>query len=133
MTIQPTPHGALRPLWLVAALATPAAVQAQVAAATPGLTVEPTFTVQETVTTNRDLSHTNAQADAITELRPGLRLSSHAGRVQGSLSYSLRALAYARASHLNALQNDLNAALQAELVERHAFLDASATASRQSI
>jgi uncharacterized protein (PEP-CTERM system associated) len=129
MTIQPTPRGAV---WLMAALAAPVA-QAQDVPAMPGLTVQPTFTVQETITTNRDLSSSNAQADAITELRPGIRVSSRAGRVQGSLSYSLRALAYARASRLNTLQNDLNAALNAELIEKHAFLDASATASQQSI
>jgi uncharacterized protein (PEP-CTERM system associated) len=116
----------------MAALAAPVA-QAQDAATTPGLTIQPSITAQETFSTNRDLSSSNAQADAITELRPGIRISNRAGRVQGSLSYSLRALAYARASHLNTLQNDLKAVLNAELVEKHAFLDASATASQQSI
>ncbi len=128
MTNQPTPRGAA---WIIAALAAPVA-QAQDAAA-PGLSIQPTFTVQETITTNRDLSSSNAQADAITEVRPGIRISSRAGRVQGTLSYSLRALVYARASNLNTLQNDLNAVMNAELVEKHAFLNASATASQQSI
>jgi uncharacterized protein (PEP-CTERM system associated) len=128
MTIQPTPRCAA---WILAALAAPVAHAQD--AATPGVSIQPTFTVQETITSNRDLSSSNAQADAITELRPGIRISSRGGRVQGSLSYSLRALAYARASRLNTLQNDLNAVLNAELVEKHAFLDASATASQQSI
>lgn len=126
--------------WLCAALAAPLAVpmaHAQTALPTSagpsgGIFIVPSLSVQETLTTNRDLS-ANGQADAVTQLTSGIRIDSRSGRVQGSLAYSLSALAYARASELSTLQNALDANLRAELVERHVFLDATANVGQQSI
>ncbi|MDP1898943.1 MAG: TIGR03016 family PEP-CTERM system-associated outer membrane protein [Rubrivivax sp.] len=125
---RPAPRSAA---WLFAALAWPAA-HAQDAVGS-GLTIAPTLTLKETLTSNRDLSSSDPQADAITQVSPGIRISSRAGRVQGSLAYSLNALAYARASQLNTLQHSLSADATAEVVEKHAFINARATVSQQAI
>jgi uncharacterized protein (PEP-CTERM system associated) len=91
------------------------------------------FTAQQTFTDNVNLSATDKRSDAITELRPGIRLSSRSGRVQGNLDYSLGALIHARDSSLNELQNNLDAAVAAEVVEQHLFVDARVGISQQTI
>jgi uncharacterized protein (PEP-CTERM system associated) len=106
--------------------------QAQEAAGRSVL-VSTQFTAQQTFTDNVDLSATNKRSDAITELRPGIRVNSRSGRVQGNLDYSLSALIHARDSSLNELQNNLNAAVAAEVVEQHLFVDARVGISQQTI
>lgn len=95
--------------------------------------LQPTFTVQQTFTNNRDLTSANAHAESITQVSPGISISSRSGRVQGSLDYSLNALDYARASDRNTFQNSLNAGVRAEAVENHAYVDARASISQQTI
>jgi uncharacterized protein (PEP-CTERM system associated) len=95
--------------------------------------IVPSFRVQETVTSNRDLSATQPKSDAITQVSPGVRVSSRGGRVQGSLSYSLNVLMHAREPHRTTTQNALNAALKAEAVPNLAYLDASATVSQNTV
>jgi uncharacterized protein (PEP-CTERM system associated) len=95
--------------------------------------ITPTFSASLELTDNRNLSATNPEADAITTLSPGIRWSSRAGRVQGSLDYSLSANFYARDSSANSLDNRLAADLSAELVEQHVFFDANAYISQQSL
>jgi uncharacterized protein (PEP-CTERM system associated) len=102
-------------------------------AAGRGVVVSTQFTAQQTFTDNVDLSATDQRSEAITELRPGIRISSRSGRVRGDLDYSLSALIHARDSSLNELQNNLNALLAAELVEQHLFVDARAGISQQTI
>lgn len=98
-----------------------------------GLTVTPTFSVQQTVTDNVDLSATDKQSEAITTVSPGVSVTARSGRVQGALSYSLNALVHARQSEKNTLQNALRASLNAEAIERHAFIDAEASISQQTV
>lgn len=100
------------------------------------ISVVPTFTAQETITTNVNLSATDKKSEAITQISPGVEISSRAGSVQGTLSYSLNALIYARDSRKNSqthsLQNGLNAAFQVTAVEGVAFVDVSARVSQQA-
>src|SRR5512143_3796182 len=50
--------------------------------ATTGRTfsIVPTFSITETFTDNRDLTSTNRQSDLITQVSPGLRMTSTGGR-----------------------------------------------------
>jgi uncharacterized protein (PEP-CTERM system associated) len=98
-----------------------------------GLTITPGFSVTQTFTDNRNLSATDRQAESVTVLSPRVQISSRSGRVRGALDYSLNGVIYARNSSANSVQNALSAVLNAEVVERHAFIDARASISRQSI
>lgn len=98
-----------------------------------GLTLTPTLSIQQTVTDNVDLSATDERSEAITMISPGVSMTARSGRVQGSLTYSLNALVHARQSEKNSLQNALRASLKAEAVERHAFVDAEASISQQTV
>jgi uncharacterized protein (PEP-CTERM system associated) len=95
--------------------------------------IVPSLSVQETVTSNRDLSATDPQTEAITQVSPGIRLSHRSGRVQGSLAYTLNALMYARARAKNTLQNALDASVTAEAVPNLAYLDARASISQVTV
>ena len=96
-------------------------------------TVNSGFSVTQTVTDNRNLSATERQADAVTVLTPNVRITSRAGRVQGSLDYALSGVYYARSPSRFELQNALDALVSAELIPGYAFIDARASISRQSI
>ena len=119
------------PMLGLAALFTPS-TRAQEAAGR-SVQVSTQFTAQQTFTDNVNLSATDKRSDAITELRPGIRVSSRSGRVQGSLDYSLGALIHARDSSLNELQNNLDASVAAEVVEQHLFVDGRVGISQQTI
>lgn len=102
-------------------------------AAGRSVVIDTSFTAQQTFTDNANLTANNPRSEAITELRPGIRVNSRSGRVQGSLDYALSALIHARDPGLNELQNRLRAVLSAEVVEQHAQLDAYANISQQAI
>lgn len=98
-----------------------------------GTTVTASFGATQTFTDNRNLSASDPQAESITTVSPGIRISSRSGRVQGSLDYSLSGVVYARDSSANSIQNTLAASGTAELVDQWAFLDASASIGQQVI
>ncbi|APW39498.1 hypothetical protein RD110_21645 [Rhodoferax koreense] len=98
-----------------------------------GLTVTPRLTLSETYSSNINLSSTNKQSEFTTEISPGIRISSDAGRLRGYFDYSLSQLLYARNSDRNELQNSLSAAGTYEAIDQWAFLDFSGTISQQSI
>ena len=97
------------------------------------LLIEPSISVLQTFTNNVDLVATGEKSESITQISPGIRLTSQSGRVRGSLNYSLSALVHASDSSRNTWQNALNANLNAELVEQIAFIDARANISQQTI
>ena len=98
-----------------------------------GFTITPTFSISESLTDNRNLSSSNKEAEATTQISPGIRISSRSGRVQGNLDYSLNALLYARDSSRSTTQNALAAGFVAELIDNHATLDVRSSISQQSI
>lgn len=116
--------------WLTAACALLAALPAQAQ-----LRIEPTFSAQLTLTDNRDLSSTDRKSDAILQLGPGLRIRSLSGTLQGAVDFSLNATAYARDSSRNTLtrQTALNGVFRIEGVPQQAWIDGSATVSRQAV
>lgn len=134
LTTRPLPARFL-PLRGVLALA-PVALAAGVAHgqdSSPRVTVEPTFSVEQTLTDNVDLSATNRRSEAITRVSPGISLTSRAGRVVGSLEYSADALIHARETSRNTIRNSLSAIGSAQVVENHLDVDARASISQQSI
>ena len=93
--------------------------------------IVPSLSISETLTDNSGLSSSNRQADLITQVSPGIHISSSGGRIKGFLDYSLTGVDYARTSSGNELQNSLNALASIEAVENWAFMDASANISQQ--
>lgn len=106
---------------------------AQEAATRPGLALVPEFGIRQTLTDNVHLSGTDRRAELVTELSPGLRLFSNTGFVRGSLDYSLTGLVYARESSFNNVQQSLRAAGTVEVIEKRAYIDASASIAQQNI
>lgn len=99
-----------------------------------GLVLQPTLSVSETFTNNVGLERSrDARADAITDISPGLRLSSRAGRIIGSLDYALHGLVYARRSSASEVQQALSAKGTVEAIDNWAYVDASASISQQSV
>ena len=95
--------------------------------------ITPAFSVTQTYTDNRDLRSVAPQWELITQISPGVHIHSRSGRVQGSLDYALNAIVYAQDSSHNQLQNALRATMAAEVIERMAFLNATANVSQQNI
>lgn len=130
-------------LWLMPALGLLAfaAVQARAQTEPEGeatsvlrsLSVTGRLTVTETLTNNVRMSSTDPRSELITQISPSVSVRSEAGRVQGSLNYSLNGFLYARESDSIRLQHALSAAGSASLVDEFAFVDASARVSTQNI
>jgi uncharacterized protein (PEP-CTERM system associated) len=93
----------------------------------------PRLSASVVATDNINLSKIDKESDVYLQLSPGLRLQSNGGRIRGNLDYSPSAYLYGKASEKNRVSHALNAALTAEAVENSAFVDLTATASRQSI
>ena len=107
--------------------------QAQEAAQTRAFSVVPSISVTQTFTDNVRLNDADKRLDGITQIQPGIHLSSNAGRVKGSVDYALDGLVYARDSASSAVQQRLSAALSAEAVENFAFIDARASIGQESV
>lgn len=90
------------------------------------------LSVSEVYTSNVRLD-SNPRSDFITEVSPGIRITSKGGRIQGSLDYSLTEQVYARNSSGRRSQNTLNGTGNAELVDGWAFVDFSGVVGQQSI
>ncbi len=73
----------------------------------------------------------------ILQIRPGVQLQASGGRVRGRLDYGLSAFyrspSVAGQGQIDNFQNRLNAVLDAEVVERWAFVDATATITQQAL
>lgn len=99
-----------------------------------GFFLQPTLSVSETVTSNVGLDRgSQARADAITDISPGLRLSSRSGRIVGDVDYALHGLVYARRSSADEVQQALTARGTLEAIDNWAYLEANASISQQSI
>ena len=93
----------------------------------------PSISIREVLTSNVRLESNNPRSELITQVSPGLRLSSQSGRLTGSLDYSLNGILYARESSANEVQHALRAQGSLEAIEKWAYVDASASVSQQSI
>jgi uncharacterized protein (PEP-CTERM system associated) len=132
---RPCPSASWPLLGLLALAAGQAQAQEERAptSSTRTFTVSSGMSVQATLTDNLNLSATNRRSELITTVSPNLSVRSDAGRVQGSLNYSLNGLIYARGSSANTIQHALSANVKSELVDNFAFVDANASVSQQNI
>jgi len=112
---------------------TPFAWAQEAAGARPAISIVPRISVSETYTTNVALSSSGKKSDLITQVSPGIRISSNGGRIRGSLDYSLTEQIYANNSSGRRSQNALTAAGTVEAVENWAFVDFSGLIGQQAI
>ena len=98
-----------------------------------GVTVVPLFSISQSLTDNYKLSSTDRKADLITQISPGIQLTSRSGALQGNLTYSANGTVYARDSAASSVQNQLSAAGSAELIERRFILSGQATIGQQAV
>ncbi len=98
-----------------------------------GLVIMPTLAVTETWTDNVGLSRTSPRSDLVTEIRPGISITSRRGALIGSLSYAAEGKVYARESWRNGVNHNLNSTGGLRLWDGRLGVDASAAASQQTI
>lgn len=111
-----------------------AAAQAQSGAARTYY-VQPSLTLTQTLTDNGRLDGGDRGTEAITKVRPSVRVSARGPRVQGTLVYAVEGTVYARESDDNDVRQSLNLSSSGglELVEDRLFLDGGARISQQLI
>lgn len=97
------------------------------------MSIEPRVSITETLTDNVRLSNSGKQSEQITEISPGVHISSEGRRLKGYFDYSLREVVYAQNSSPNRVQNALNTFGTLEAVDNWAYLDFSGSISRQAI
>lgn len=100
---------------------------------TPAFLMSPSATISEMVTNNTGLTAQNPRSDAVTRGTLGIDLRRRSGRSTAQMNYSLSALAYARQSESNTIQQALDASLDMEWWERQGFLQATASISQGAV
>ena len=111
-----------------------AQAQEEQSQARTAVALQPTLSVSQTFTSNVGLDRgSQARADAITDISPGLRLSSKSGRLVGDVDYALHGLVYARRSSADEVQQALSARGTLEAIDNWAYVDANASISQQSV
>jgi uncharacterized protein (PEP-CTERM system associated) len=105
-------------------------VQAQDAPAGRGLTLSSFVDTQASYLVNSRQGGLDA-GQWVAELRPGFRLDSRAGRVVGSLGYSLGLAYRSRDSGSDDVRHSLSAQFSAEAVPRALYVDLAASISQQ--
>lgn len=112
-----------------AVLAASAATRAQ----TAPTVIAPSLTLSQTFTDNRELSATNKRAEGITQVSPGISISSRSGLLQGYLNYTGTGVLHSRDTQLNEYLNALDARGTAAFIDRRLLIDASARISQQAV
>ncbi len=128
------------PKWLarlvVFGWAVPVTAWSQVAAgAVPssGIVIVPRVSVTETFTNNALLQSNGKRSDLISQISPGIRISSSGGRIRGSLDYALNEVVYANGTSGRQSQNALTTAGSIEAIDNWAFVDFSGSISQQAV
>lgn len=97
------------------------------------ITIVPRVSVAETFTNNVRLDNANKRSELVTQVSPGIRISSTGGRIRGSIDYSLTESLYANNTAGRQSQNNLNASGTVEAVDNWAFLDFGGNIGQKSI
>lgn len=97
-------------------------------------TITPSIGVNETFTDNANLANDDGDrnSDLISEIRPGLKIRGSGGRTSLNLDFTHRQLFFKNTNQDDSIQN-LNANGQIEIWDRVAFIDGTASLSRQLI
>lgn len=93
----------------------------------------PRVSVTETMTNNVLQASVNRQSEFITQVSPGIRISSTGGKIRGSLDYSLTEAFYANNTSGRRSTNNLSANGTVEAVDNFAFIDLAGNVGRQAI
>jgi uncharacterized protein (PEP-CTERM system associated) len=100
-----------------------------------GLRIKPVFDTTLSAVHRSGSTQQGPGDDAVLQIHPGVQLAAGAGRVRGQLDYGLNVIHHTQAvagqDQADTLQNNLNAAFNAEVVERWAFVNATATITQQ--
>lgn len=118
---------ALASCWPLWALSSAFAQTTAPDVAGPGLRIEPTVTVTQTLS---DISGSRSRTDWITQISPRVRISGQRGRVRGHFDYSLQGLTYRSNAASSELRHRLSAAVTAEVIEDRFFVDAQASVAQ---
>lgn len=97
------------------------------------ISIVPRLSVTESLTNNAFLTANARKSELITEISPGIQISSNSGRIRGFLDYSLRNLIYAQNADARTFQNALNSFVTVEAVSNWAYLDLNGNISQQAI
>jgi len=111
------------------ALEPPPPVSPETGAPPPALRVEPRVLITQTL---NDISGASGRTASLTQISPGLRVTSRRGRVQGQVDYSLEGVIDSASSD-DGIRHLLDAAVTAELIERRLFVDVQASIARRPI
>lgn len=95
--------------------------------------IAPRISVSETLTDNVLLLDSNKQADQITQISPGVRISAIEPRLKLYLDYQRSEFLYAQNSGANTYQNSLNSFGTLEAIEKWFFVDFSGIILQQPI
>ncbi|SFN78852.1 uncharacterized protein, PEP-CTERM system associated [Nitrosospira briensis] len=96
--------------------------------------VLPRLRVLETYSDNlRMTRNDNGSGDLITQINPGLSVSSVARRFSLDADYTMNNLIYAEASNFNRIRHQLNATATTELIEDLFFVDGRARIRQQNV
>ncbi len=75
--------------------------------------------------------------DVVLQVRPSVQIRAGSGRVRGTLDYGLNVIRHGQAvagqGQSDSLQNNLNAIVNAEVLERWVYVDATASIAQQAI
>lgn len=95
----------------------------------------PTFSAEESLVHLRNRPSGGNGLESVTRLSPGVQFEMRSGRVQGSLDYSANLIYRSGRGNPSEteLQNSLGARLIAEAITNHAFIEAQATVSQQTL
>ncbi len=108
-------------------------VMASAGAYGQALSIVPRVSIAETLTDNVRLTQADQQAEQVTEISPGIRVSSDGARLKAYFDYSLSEIVYAQNSAPSRTQNALNTFGTLEAVDNWAYLDFSGSISQQAI
>ncbi len=97
------------------------------------ISIVPRLSITETLTNNVFLNSNSKKSELISEISPGIRVSSDRGRVRGFLDYSLRNLIYAQNTSGSNSQNALSSFGTVEAVNNWAYVDFNGNISQQTI
>jgi uncharacterized protein (PEP-CTERM system associated) len=99
----------------------------------PSLWLEPRVSVGATLSSNGNLSATNARSEQVIEVSPGVRMVANGPRAKGFLDYSLRGIYYAQGTSGDGLRHALNASGTLNAWDNRAFIDVSGVIDDQAV
>lgn len=98
-----------------------------------GALITPRVSISEYYTDNYYRTSAEKKSGWTTDLSPGVHMSSSAGRITGSLDYSLHQVIQSNDSSQNELQNALDATGSWEAIDRWAYVDVNGKISQRTI